>query len=103
MLQALFLSPASPQNVAGQCDHIRSIGQSAAGDFQFGQSTVVVAISAIKHLRPGQVRFSGIRSQAKGGLHRGFDQGEARGSVLVRDEIVEVGLRGGELAVGEKE
>ena len=63
--RGFFPAPLTPLDVTRQPEYPRIIGQRLAGNFQFSQSTVVIAVSPIKILRTREMRFTSIRTKAR--------------------------------------
>ena len=61
----LFLFALATLNVTLQLENTGIIGQGLGGDFQFGQSGVIIEIASIKILRACEVCFTRIRMEAK--------------------------------------
>src|SRR5207247_7496379 len=67
-----FPAPLAPLDETRQVEYPRIIPQRLAGNFQFSQSTVVIAVRPIKILRTRETRFTSIGTKARGGLKGGF-------------------------------
>src|SRR5215470_9624746 len=88
--------PLPSLNETYQLEHQRIVGQALAGNFQFGQGSVVLAISPIEVLSTRQVCFTCVRPEAKRCLDGGVRQGQSRGCP-VETEGIKVGVSGSEL------
>src|SRR5437016_14239135 len=82
VLQTFLLLAAPPQNVTGEFEETRIIGQRSPRDLQFGEGAGIIAQPVVEILCTRQMRFGSIRSQPCRGLHRSFSQREPGGSVI---------------------
>src|SRR6266478_9654324 len=98
VLQTFLLLTAPPQNVAGEFEETRIIGQRSPRDLQLGEGAGIVTQPVVEILRARQMRFGSIRPQPGRGLHRSFSQGQPGGSVIAPYSI-EIFVRIGELTV----
>src|SRR5438552_16159074 len=97
--QTFLLLAAPPQNVAGEFEETRIIGQRSPRNLQLGEGVGIVAPPVIKIVRACQMRFGSIRPQPCRGLHRSFSQAQPGGSVIKPPYCIKPFVRPGELAV----
>src|SRR6516164_8605503 len=62
---AFFPAPLTPLDQSRPTKYSPIIGHGLASKFQFAQSAVIIMISLIKILRPCEMRFTGIRAEAR--------------------------------------
>src|SRR5262249_17085976 len=89
----------TPLNVSHQLRYPEIIGQGLTGNFQFGQSAVVVAVSLVRVLGRRLMRFTRIGTKPSRGVDGSLGGGQTRGCRIVANEI-NVVVSGGELAIG---
>src|SRR5207302_4882376 len=99
VLQTFLLLAAPPQNVTGEFEETRIIGQGSPRDLQLGEGAGIVAQAVVEILRARQMSFGSLRSQPCRGLHRCFSQGPPGGSVIRPRLSIKIFVRIGELAV----
>src|SRR5262249_13139218 len=74
------------------------IGQGLTSNFEFGQRTLIIAVSPIKILRTGEVRFTCIWTKSSCRLDGSFGLRQARWRVVPAIEVKRV-MSKGELAI----
>src|SRR6266851_9979656 len=63
-----FPAPLTPLDITRQPEYPCIIGQALAGNLQFSQSAVIIVIPMVKILPTRKMRFTGIRTKARGRL-----------------------------------
>ena len=63
--RGFFPVPLTPLDVTRSPEYPRLIGQGLAGNFQFSQSAIIVAIPPVKILPTRKMRFASIRAKAR--------------------------------------
>src|SRR2546430_15496671 len=80
--QTFLLLAAPPQNVAGEFEETRIIGQRSPRNLQFGEGTGIVAQPVVEILCTRQMRFASIRPQSCRGSDSSFSLRKAGESVI---------------------
>src|SRR5262245_54408841 len=96
--RGFFPAPLTPLDGTGPCEYPRIVRQRLAGNFQFSQSTVVIVVGPIKIPPTREMRFTGVRTKARGSLKGCFCQRHPRRCMVEAIEIKRV-MSEGELVI----
>ena len=77
VLYGFFPPSLPPLDVTGQLEYLWIVRQALTGNAQFSQSTIVIEVSPIKIPRTPQVRFTCVRTKARGRCEGCFSQRQA--------------------------
>jgi hypothetical protein len=95
--QRFFLFALPTLNVTLQLEYLWIVGQALTRHGEFSKSSVII-LSLVKLFGVREADFASIRAKARCGLNRRFRKREARGAMVVAQEV-KVAMSRAELAV----